>query len=439
MSSAEIGAVALTLGLLMALAHTLAFIFEKLRQPRLIGEILAGVLIGPFVLGQLHPSLYSTLTGTGSSTNAKIDVVLNFISWVGLFLLMFLSGSETRRLLAKENRKEIAWMLGVGTPLPFLLVLALGLASVLPLADITGTAAQEMSSLLILAIAVSVTSIPVISRIFFDLKILHTRFASLVLGSAVLEDLILWGVLAVATGLVGAQATAATTSVTPEIVSHTMVTMAFMLLGLTAAPWILRRLHHSRWNLLVRASPKGYIFCVLFAYIAVASALDVNLVFGAFLAGFGLVGGLQGGERAHFSGSLEAIAKVSMSFFIPIYFAMVGFKLALGRDFSFSMLALFLVGSSFIALIANGLAARLAGFKGLDIVNLAVTTNARGGPGIVLASVAFDAGIINAPFYTTLVLTAIITSQAAGAWLRFILAKGWPLLSSHPEETGLIS
>jgi hypothetical protein len=73
----------------------------------------------------------------------------------------------------------------------------------------------------------------------------------------------------------------------------------------------------------------------------------------------------------------------------------------------------------------------LAGFRRLDIINLAVTCNARGGPGIVLASVAFDAGIINAPFFTTLVLTAVLTSQVCGIWLDFVLRKGWPLLSSE--------
>jgi len=86
-------------------------------------------------------------------------------------------------------------------------------------------------------------------------------------------------------------------------------------------------------------------------------------------------------------------------------------------------------------MVCVGLAAKLAGFRGLDIVNIAITINARGGPGIVLASVAYDAGIINAAFYTTLVLTAVLTSQAAGVWLRFVLSKGWPLLSSNPEET----
>jgi Kef-type K+ transport system membrane component KefB len=90
------------------------------------------------------------------------------------------------------------------------------------------------------------------------------------------------------------------------------------------------------------------------------------------------------------------------------------------------------------------LGARLAGFRGLDSVNLAVAFNARGGPGIVLASVAYDAKIINGPMYTTLVLLAVLTSQAAGAWLEYVLRKGWPLLSGDeapvlvipkPEET----
>jgi hypothetical protein len=65
----------------------------------------------------------------------------------------------------------------------------------------------------------------------------------------------------------------------------------------------------------------------------------------------------------------------------------------------------------------------------LDLVNLAITTNARGGPGIVLASVAFDAGIISAKFYTTLIVAAVVTSQLAGAWLDYVLRSGWPLLT----------
>src|SRR5438067_13307024 len=75
-----------------------------------------------------------------------------------------------------------------------------------------------------------------------------------------------------------------------------------------------------------------------------------------------------------------------------------------------------------------------AGFRGLDLINLAITTNARGGPGIVLASVAYEAGIISPRLCTTLVLAAVLTSQMAGAWLDYVLRRGWPLLT--PAATG---
>jgi Kef-type K+ transport system membrane component KefB len=93
------------------------------------------------------------------------------------------------------------------------------------------------------------------------------------------------------------------------------------------------------------------------------------------------------------------------------------------------MLAVFLVGSCAVKILSVLLAGRFAGFRGLDLINLAITTNARGGPGIVLASVAFDAGMISPRFYTTLVLAAVLTSQGAGAWLDYVLRKGWPLLT----------
>jgi Kef-type K+ transport system membrane component KefB len=161
---------------------------------------------------------------------------------------------------------------------------------------------------------------------------------------------------------------------------------------------------------------------IAFAYVAVAGLLDVNLVFAAFLAGFAV-------SRKRLGDALATISGFSFALFIPVYFALVGYSLIFGKAFSMSMLLAFLAGACALKLLAVALGARLAGFRGLDITNLAVATNARGGPGIVLASVAFEAGIISAAFYTTLVLVAVLTSQAAGAWLEFVLSKGWPLLS----------
>jgi Kef-type K+ transport system membrane component KefB len=132
--------------------------------------------------------------------------------------------------------------------------------------------------------------------------------------------------------------------------------------------------------------------------------------------------------------AVASISEVSFAVFIPIYFAVVGYKLDLGRSFSLSMLVIFLLLSSSVKLLSAGVGARVAGFNMKDSLNLANALNARGGPGIVLASVAFDAGIISAVFYTTLVMVAILTSQAAGAWLAYILRTGQPLLSGETRQ-----
>jgi Kef-type K+ transport system membrane component KefB len=432
MSEKEIGMLIITLGVFICVVHVLGFIFEKFRQPRLVGEILAGILLGPFVLGDLWPQASEFLFANPVLGTDKTNLILGFVYWLGLLLLMFCSGSQVRSLLAPNNRRETAWILGVGTPLPFLLMMGLGLASIIPLQPLVGEKGVPLAALLILACAAAVTSIPVISRIFHDLGILHTRFASLILGSAVLEDIALWGVLAVATALTQ-QSSLVDQGLVGSTSTHLILTMVYMAVALTLMPAMLRQLR-NRYNILYKASRIAYAIFIMFAYVGIAAAMGVNLVFAAFLAGFGLAGGISGSQREHFTEALDAISKFTFAIFTPIYFALVGYRLVFGREFSVVMLLAFLIGSSLIALLSVGLAAKLAGFKKLDIVNLAITTNARGGPGIVLASVAYDAGIISASFYTTLVLTAIFTSQAAQLWLNFVLTKGWPLLSTDPDD-----
>jgi Kef-type K+ transport system membrane component KefB len=119
--------------------------------------------------------------------------------------------------------------------------------------------------------------------------------------------------------------------------------------------------------------------------------LDISLVFAAFLAGYAIVA-----DRNLLEHAVKAVSEFSFAVFIPIYFAVVGYKLDLSRSFSLSMVLAFLVLSSAVKLASAGLGARLAGFGIRNSVNLATALNARGGPGIVIASVAFDAGIINA-------------------------------------------
>ena len=430
MSVIDFGHFVLTIALLLVAVHGLGYLAEKLKQPRIVGEILAGILLGPFVLKLLAPSAFGRLF----SFSPSAATVMGFLYQLGLILLMFCSGAETRRLLAKENRRNTFLLLTVSDLASFALVLGLGFAHLLPLQLLTGTAGQPTSTLLIVAIATAVCSIPVISRIFWDLGIMKTRFVSLILGYALLEDLALWIVLAFATAL-ATSATLAQQHVASTVSSHVISTLIYTLIGLIAAPGLLKRVSNASWNVLYKASPVGYVMAVLMAYCAIAAIFEVNLQFAALLAGYGVVGGLYGSQRERFATPVDAISKVSFGVFVPIYFAIIGYRLVFGRQFSFTILLAFLVGSSLISVFSAGLAAWLGGFRGLDIINIALTTNARGGPGIVLAGVAYDAGIINAAFYTSLVITAVVTSQIAGAWLRFVLSKGWPLLSTNPDET----
>lgn len=425
MSSAEFGSFSVLLLVLLFTAHLLGDLFSRLRQPRVAGEILAGVILGPSVLGHIAPAVAAAMFNAGAvseTLGVKYQAIVGFLYNLGLLLLMFASGAEAQGLFRREDRREVGWLGVVGTGLPF--VVAILAAPLLPLDVVIGPANHRIALLLVIGIAVAVTSIPVIAKIFHDLQILHTRFARLVLGVAVMEDIVLWGVLAMATALA-----ASTTLPTISVVAKTAAALGFFGLGLTLVPRIMRVITRASWNVLARNAPVAYLVAVLFAYTAIAAAVEVNLAFAAFLAGYALV------RDEDLKDARAALNRVSYAVFIPIYFAVVGYQLDVTRTFAFGMVAFVLVAACLVKLVSAGLGARLAGFPWRDSVNLSIVLNARGGPGIVLASVAYEARIINGEFYTTLVILAVLTSQAAGAWLDYVLRKGWPLLTEQSAST----
>jgi Kef-type K+ transport system membrane component KefB len=299
--------------------------------------------------------------------------------------------------------------------------------------SLIGVHGTKMSTLLVLACAAAVTSIPVISRIFQDLGILHTRFASLILGMAMLEDVFLWGVLAIATGLSDHRSSIGDGSIATNAY-HIAVTIGYIGFAMLVVPRLLKTIWRFDDSAVSRHSLVTYAIALLCFFVGVAAGLGVSSIFAAFLAGYALINGIRDRQKSALNVALQAIKAVAFGVFVPIYFAIVGYRLSFGNDFSAGMLLSFLLGSSLIVLVFVGLAAKLAGFRGLDIINLAIVANARGGPGIVLASIAFDAGLISGALCTTLVITALFTSQIAGWWLRFVLRRGWPLLSTNPEE-----
>jgi len=409
MTESQVGPILVSLATLLATAYLLGLVAVRLRQPRFVGEIVAGVLVGPYVLGRLFPQATVSLLGAPGSPTA---LVLGFVSWLGLLLLMFVAGAEVRRVLAREQWAPTGWILAIGTAIPF--VIAFVFAIVVPLTTLWGPNGSEAAFAVTLATATAITSIPVISRIFHDLKILHTRFASLVLGTAMIEDIGLFAALAVATALAHSQPGE---SLTNLLVIHIGKTVAFLAFGLLVAPRILRWLGSLRLNVLARRERVAYALLLMLVYTAAAVLLDVNIVFGAFLAGFGLVGGFSGSERERFARPLDSIGRVGFATFIPLYFVLVGTKLDLGAGFSLTVLLVFLVGSSILRMTFVGVAGGFARFSRRDATDLAVAMNARGGPGIVLATIVYEAGIISPSLFTALVITAVVTSQVAGWWL----------------------
>jgi Kef-type K+ transport system membrane component KefB len=426
LSALELAHVLLALGLLLVAAHAVGHVFAHFRQPRVIGEIVGGLLLGPTVFGALAGSVAAKAFPSTGAT----PLVLDAFYQLGLLLLMFTAGAETRMTLGAQERRSVVSIGTLGILVPF----AIGAATVgvLGLSSWMGAAATRGSFVLVFSIAVAVTSIPVISRIMLDLGILQTSFARVVLGVAVLEDVALYVLLAIAIGLVTRSGSSqiglpALLGVDPtsglNIVYHVIATVGFLALSLVIGPPLYRRALKFRFNFIQRANPVAFQLALMLTMTLIAVFLGVVPLYGAFLAG--IVVGAQHGPHAE--QAREAIRTFSFGFFVPIYFATVGLRLDLIHDLQPLAFVAFLLFACVAKALSVYVGARLARERHTAAVNLAIALNARGGPGIVLASVALDAGIVNAHFYVTLVLLAIVTSLAAGAWLERVVRSGAPL------------
>ncbi len=423
LTTGDIAHILLALVALLMAAHVVGSIFSRLRQPRAIGEVVGGLLLGPTLLGYFAPTLHAWLFPSVGATPAVVAATAQ----LGLLLLMFITGTEIRKVFHFQERRTIGAVFVTGMMLPFLA--GIGLLQLFDQRQLWGSNGNSMSFLLIFAIAMAVTSIPVISRIMHDLGILDTAFARIVLGVAVLEDIVLYVVLAVAVGFAGGAASSlfglpAALGITGgtgfDFAYHVFATVAFLGASLLVGPRIYRWMSGLKMNLIQRASPVAYQLTFMIVATIAGLFLGVQAFFGAFVAGI-VVGATQTeSSRSEYSDAALAIKSFALAFFIPIYFAVIGFGLDLLHGFNPAFFVLFLVTACGVKSVSVYLGARVAGETNGSSWNLAVAMNARGGPGIVVASTAFAAGIINQPFYSTLVLLAVVTSLIAGSWLERI-------------------
>jgi len=422
----------LALVVLLAAAHALGWLVARVHQPRVAGEILGGLLLGPTVLGML-PGWSATIFQGGDATAAGLGIAYQ----LGLFLLMYCAGAELRSILARRERRATVIIALISNAVPFLGGLAF--LKVYDTDRFLGPARNETAFLLVFSLAMAVTSIPVISRIMADLGILGTRFARIVLSVAVLEDLLVYMVLNLALALVTPLATEAFSL--PAILGiqptsalgnayHVALTLLFLVLPTLIGPGVVQRLTTARARSPHRASLIAVQMGVMLGLTALAAFLGVSPIFGALVAGV-LAGDLRG-DAEH---ARQTIQSFAYAVFIPLYFAIVGLRLDLVRHFEPLFFLVFLALACVVKSASSYAAARIVGEDKRGAWNLAVALNARGGPGIVLASVAFDARIISEVFYTILVMVALITSVLAGSWLEAVLMRGRGLLSDDRQAS----
>jgi Kef-type K+ transport system membrane component KefB len=401
----------LAIAMLLVSAHIFGYIFTKLKMPKVVGEIFGGLILGPTFLGYLVPEFYQRIF----LTQGKL---LAIIYWLGLILLMFTSGFELEREFSKKDKKTITWLVIGSTIFP--LIFGWVVTSFFDLEKLVGSANNILALRLIIVVAIAVTSIPVLSKIFLDLNIITTRFAKIVLTTATFHDVILWVFVSVATSLVSGELVSYLT-----IIKYILISLSLFVFAILVIPKIIRLLRNLGLSIIPLNYETGFAIFVLLSFVIITNYFNINIVFGAFLGGI-VIGFLKSNR---FQEVKTQIKGFSLAMFIPIYFAIVGIKL----DLIHHLDIIFFIGFTLFAFAAQGIGiliiTKLLKYDWKSSINYAIVMNDRGGPCIVLATVAFELGIISENFFVTLVLLAIITSISAGSWLRYIINKGWKVLN----------
>ena len=359
--------------------------------------------------------------------------ILGLCSTIGLLMLLFIGGLQLRRLITKRDLSSVSWISVMGVVVP----VATGFV-ILELVDFSiymGTARHLTALKIVLLIELAITSIPVITRIFLDLGLMNTRLARIVLSVAVIEDVLLYIALSIALGM--AQAHFKSDASIPHLLGfrpdsalfiswHILASLALLGIaawgfgGVGAFPQASGEEKYTGRNIIAMRSPLGWVLASLLATTSLAMLLGLAPMFGA------LVAGIIASNNSHpvFIRAQKQVEAVGTSFFIPIYFTLIGASLDLIKDFDWKLtFGILIVGCivKYGGALLGGILAR----ESLPMANaLAICVNARGGPGLVVASTAFAAGIINPPAYTSLVILAIVTSVVAGIFLaRALQAK----------------
>lgn len=406
LSHQEITALLLALGVLLGGARVLGELARKFNQPAVLGELVAGILLGPTVLGQLAPQVSAFLFPAAGGGALALDGLM--ILAITLFLLV--AGMEVD-LSSVWRQGRLVLVVGLaGILVPF----ALGLGGAWYFPDLMGRepGADPLIFALFIATALSISALPVIARTLMDLNLYRSGLGMTIIAAAVFNDLVGWIVFAVILGLIGASG-----DQTAGIAATIGMTLGFAAFMLTLGRNLIHRLipwihAHASWP----GGVLGFSLTLALVCSAFTEWVGVHAIFGSFLAGVAL------GDSSHLRQRTRATIAQFVSFiFAPLFFAGIGLRVNFVTHFDLGLVLLVLVIACMGKVVGCGLGGRLAGMRVRESWALGFGMNARGAMEIILGLLALEYGLISEPLFVALVMMALVTSLISGPAMQHIL------------------
>jgi len=399
----EITALLIQLGVMLLVGRLFSELARKLKQPAVVGEILAGIILGPTLLGYFQPELFEKIFHLGQSS-----LVLDGFVQVAVVLLLFIAGLEVDLHIVWQQGKQALFTSFFGLVIPF----AFGFALPYFLNDyfVAATDHTRLAQALFMGISMAITALPVIVRILMDLNMFKSKMGMLVISSAMITDLVGWLVLSVVLSMMGRMNEM-------SWFNTLWLTLGFTLLMLTigralinkALPWVNK---YTAW-------PGGLLsisLALCFLAAAFTEYIGIHAIFGAFIIGVALGDSEHLPERAK-----EIVHQFINNIFAPLFFVAIGLKVNFAANFDFVLTIIIIIIAFAGKIIGSGFGARLGGFTLRESLAVGFGMNARGAIEIVLGLVALEYGLINETIFVSLVIMALVTSMSSGPLMKLVL------------------
>lgn len=395
----------LQLALIIAVARVAGNVARRMGHPMVVGEILAGLILGPSFLGRLFPQVSAALFP--ASTNEVIGV----ISQLGLILLMFLIGMEFDFGHVREHGKTAGLVAVSGIALPFALGLGLG-AWMRPY--FPGVSAAGFS--LFLATALSITAIPVLGRVMVEFNIQRTRIGVLTITAAAIDDALGWILLAVVAAIVGAHFDPLLTLRMLGLTALFCLLMGFVVRPLLLR-WLPRAVDARTGQLSLNAL--AVIFVLMFLCAAATNLIGIFSIFGAFI-----LGAVMYDQERFREAVFQRLKDFVTAFFLPVFFTFTGLQTDMGSLGS-GIMWLFLGGvlaASFVGkFVGCSAAALVSGLQPRQAACVGIMMNTRGLMGLIAANVGLQMNAIPGEVYCMLVLMCTVSTILLSPVLRRLI------------------